>query len=96
MTGHARNDAIPPLQGPVGNTTTNDYDKATLLKEYFAAQSTCHIPKDQKPPSSPTDKPPVHTLDNITRDDHEVLAIVNSLDPHKSTGPDNLPIIFFN
>ena len=94
MTGRARDDTIPPLQGPDGNTTTNDYDKATLLNDYFAAQSTLNVPNDQEPPSSPTDRPPVPTLDNITTDEHEVLAVLNSLDPHKSTGPDNLPIKF--
>ena len=49
---------------------------------------------DQEPPSSPADGPAVSTLDNITTDEHEVLAILNSFDSHKSTGPDDLPIKF--
>ena len=92
MTGRCRDDAIPPLQDTDGHTTTDDFEKATLLNDHFAAQSTLHIPAHHKPPPSSPDRQPVPTLENITTDELEVLSILNSLDQNKSTGPDNLPI----
>ena len=68
-----------------------DQEKATLLNNHFALQSTLNIPNTRLPPPSLQDKP---TLDRITTNEQEVLKILNSLDPNKSTGPDNLPVKF--
>ena len=89
LTGRTKNDYIPPLQGHDGSLTIGDQEKATLLNNHFALQSTLNIPNTRLPPPSSQD-----SLDRITTNEQEVLKILNSLDPNKSTGPDNLPVKF--
>ena len=94
ITGRRRDDIIPPLLGPNGEVVTDDLDKATLLIDYFAAQSTLRVPDNHELPSETTNNPPVPSLEHITTTEHEVLRILNSLDINKSTGPDGLPTKF--
>ena len=92
ITGRQRDDTIPPLARPDGDIVTDDFDKATLLNDYFASQSTVHVPNTHVPPQNNISTAPVPALDNIETTENEVLQMLNSLDANKSTGPDNLPI----
>ena len=68
--------------------TTTD-EKATILNRHFAAQT-----KLQTTPELPSPKPrltPVPTSSLISVTEHEVLTVLNSLELHKSTGPDEIP-----
>ena len=94
ITGTARNNAIPPLQAPDGNIVTDDEDKAAILIDHFATQSTLHIPDTHVPPPGNTNAPPAPTLNQIKTNEQEVLRILNSLDANKSTGPDGIPVKF--
>ena len=96
ITGTVRNNTVPPLQAPDGNIVTADEDKAAILIDHFAAQSTLHIPDTHAPPPRKTNKPSVPTLNQTTTNEHEVLRILNSLHANKSTGPDGLPVKFLN
>ena len=91
LLGEQKNDNIPPLLSN-GTVLTDDQEKATLLNDHFAQQSTLNIPDDRLPP--PITTVPVTTLEQITTNEHEVLQILNSLDPNKSTGPDGIPVKF--
>ena len=90
ITGRTRDDEIPPLESDNGDVINDDTEKATLLNDYFAAQSTLNIPDTQQPPAH--DAPDAPTLENITTTEQEVLNILNSLDGNKSTGPDEIPV----
>ena len=89
ITGRKRHDHIPPLLTTGGNTVTNDADKATLLNDHFATQSQLTVPANHTPFTNI--RGPVPTLDSITTTPQEVLKIINSLDPNKYCGPDQLP-----
>ena len=92
IMGRTRTDTIPPLQGPDGEIITNDHEKATLLNNHFAAQSTINISNSHRPPDSAADMTPIPTLENICTNEKEVLRFLNALDSNKSTGPDNIPV----
>ena len=88
-----RDGTIPPLEGTNGDTLTDDYQKATLLNDYFASQSTVDITDAHTLPLQPTtNTTPVPTLSEITTSEREVLQLLNSLDSNKSTGPDEIPV----
>ena len=93
ITGRTQNHDIPPLLED-GSVLTDDQEKATLLNDYFARQSTLDIPDARLPPPNTADTSPATTLEQITTNEHEVLQILNSLNPNKSTGPDGLPVKF--
>ena len=90
ITGKRQDQAIPPLETSDGQTQTDDKDKASLLNEYFAAQSNIHVP-DTHPIKLTPHTPPIPTLNSIEVTSLEVLKALNSLDPNKTTGPDELP-----
>ena len=93
ITGRARDESIPPLEGPDGELLTDDFDKATLLNEYFANQATIDIQDTNKLPQINTnDVTSVPALAQIVTSEREVLQILNSLDANKSTGPDEIPV----
>ena len=93
LTGRARDDYIPPLEGPEGDILTDDTEKAKLFNDYFATQATINIPDTQAlPPNDARHDIPVPTLSEITTNETEVLQQLNSLDPNKSTGPDEIPV----
>ena len=79
---------IPPLETHTHYMTTTDEEKATVLNRHFAAQTnlqtTPDLPSPEPRPAS------VPTLSHILVTEQEVLTALNSLDLHKSTGPDEL------
>ena len=89
LTGRKHAQPIPPLMKLNGETATNDNDKAHLLNEYFASQTRLEISTTRSLPTVKTRSVPA--LENITVTEREVLHLLNSLDPHKSTGPDQVP-----
>ena len=92
MIGHTRDQAIPPLIGQDGTLLTDNQDKAALLNEHFAKQSCLDIADSHTLPTDDTtehDTPP--KLNYILATEREVLALLNSLNPNKSCGPDKLP-----
>ena len=90
ITGQTRDDHIPPLQTDNGDIINDDVEKASLLNNYFAAQSTLNIPDTQEPPLH--NMPEAPSLESITTTEQEVLRMLNSLDSNKSTGPDEIPV----
>ena len=92
IIGRSRTDIIPPLEGPDGEITTTDHEKATLLNTHFVAQSTLNIPDSHQPPNSPTNTTPAPILERIYTTEQEVLTLLNTLDQNKSTGPDQIPV----
>ena len=68
--------------------TTTDEEKATVLNRHFSAQTNLQTNPDRP---SPEPRPAsVPTLSHIWVTEQEVLTALNSLDLHKSTGPDEL------
>ena len=92
LIGRSRSDTIPPIQTEDGDIIIDDDEKATLFNNYFATQSTLVIPDDYEPPTSTSKTSLVPELESICTTEQEVLRILNSLDPNKSTGPDGLPV----
>ena len=91
LIGRKKGLIIPPLDTPDGETITDEQHKANLLNDNFASQT-----KLGETPALPnidmnTDVGPVPALSQITVEEQEVLKLLNSLDVHKSTGPDHLP-----
>lgn len=89
LTGRKNAQLIPPLLDSDGATVSDDNDKAQLFNNYFASQTRLDILTACIPPT--TQGRPVPTLDNIVVSEREVLSTLNSLDPNKSTGPDEIP-----
>lgn len=92
ILGRPRTDTMPPLETSDGEIITDDYSKATLLNNHFARQSTLDLPDSHQPPHDSVQNTPVPTLENISTSEKEVLAFLNSLDPNKTTGPDQIPV----
>ena len=92
ITGRTRDDDIPPLQGQDGEILTDDHDKATILNDPFASQSTVQISDAHQAHLNTIHTDPVPALENISTNEFEVVKILNSLNINKSTGPDNLPV----
>ena len=91
ITGRKQNHSIPPLETADRQTLTDDKDKATLLNQFFAAQSNLNIPDTQPIHATPQNLL-APTLSTINVTGPEILKILNSLDANKSTGPDQLPV----
>ena len=90
MTGKTKTQTLPPLIKPDGETITDDHAKANLLNDHFANQSRLNTGNRGAPDiQSPSNVVP--KLDKIVITEREVLKLLNSLDIHKSCGPDNLP-----
>ena len=92
IMGRNQNDTTPPLLSNDDTIVTDDQQKLNLLNEHFLLQSTLDVSNTRLPPAPTTNRPPA--IDTITTSEQEVLQILNSLDPNKSTGPDGLPVKF--
>ena len=79
---------IPPLETHNEHTATTDEEKATVLNRHFAAQTQLHTTPTLPPPNPRPE--PVPALSQISITEQEVLSALNSLNSHKSTGPDQL------
>ena len=91
ITGANNDHTLPPLEKHNGDIATTDPEKANLLNDFFANQS--RLPSIDSPLPTTTQNPPtVPLLSDITVTEHEVLKILNSLDPNKSCGSDTCPI----
>ena len=92
MIGQNRDKVTPPLIGRDGTLLADDKHKAEFLNEHFAKQSRLDIDDSRNPMNDAT--LPTHTLQTINRmfaTEREVLALLNSLNPNESCGPDKLP-----
>ena len=89
LTGRKYAQPIPPLLKPDGETASDDKEKADLLNEFFASQTRLDSSSSKTFPTTQTQLVP--TLDRIEATEREVLSILNSLNPNKSTGPDDIP-----
>ena len=93
LIGRKKGLVIPPLESTEGDTITDEQQKANLLNEHFASQTqlgtTPTLPDE--PDTHEDEVEPVPNLSHITVEKNEVLGLLNSLDVHKSTGPDKLP-----
>ena len=89
MLGRPKTTPIPPLVGPDGTPLTDDSDKAELLADFFAQQSQLDTDDLPIPETASARLPPI--LDNIVVLEEEVFSELNSIDPSKSNGSDNLP-----
>ena len=96
IIGRANNHNIPPLENTDGNIITENGHKAALLNSHFAKQSDLQVDDNHNPLDDPgqTDRESnaqTPKLETITLSPNEVLSTLNSLDPNKSCGPDELP-----
>ena len=82
---------MPPLIGQDGAPITDDLDKATILNRHFSTQARLDTNDKQVPQITPPEQfiPP---LAEVQVTEREVLNILNSLDPNKSSGPDKMSI----
>ena len=90
ITGRGQDKTIPPLETTDGQILTDDKDKASLLNDFFAEQSNIHVP-DSHSNQLTSQTVPFPSLNSIRVTREEVLRALNTLDPNKSTGPDELP-----
>ena len=88
LTKSCKSISIPPLLNQTnGNIATNDFEKATLLNQYFASISTINDNNDDAPQC------PIRTeniLDNIVITESEIIDVINSLKPNKASGHDEI------
>jgi len=91
LIGRKKGLIIPPLDTPDGETITDEQQKANLLNDNFASQTQLGETPSLPDIDTDTDVAPVPALSQITVEEQEVLKLLNSLDVHKSTGPDKLP-----
>ena len=91
ITGKRHDQEIPPLETIDGQIQTDNTDKASLLNNFFAAQSTIDISDDAHSILPTPQRTSIPTLSSIQVSSQEVLKALNSLDPNKTTGPDQLP-----
>ena len=97
ITGRARDESIPPLEGPDGELLTDDFDKATLLNEYFANQATIDIQDTNKLPQINTnDVTSVPALAQIVTSEREVLQILNFLMQTNPLAQTKFPLNYWN
>jgi hypothetical protein len=81
--------SVPPLTAQHGEVVTSPLEKANLLAELFAANSTLP-PLDNDLPASNMNAPP---MSNIRVFPDIVQKILNGLDVNKASGPDEIPPI---
>ena len=89
IIGRAGNHNIPPLADTDGSIRTDDIQKATLLNNHFAKQSHIEVNADHNPLND--NRRQIPNLDSIHVTSREVLDMLNSIEPNKSCGPDELP-----
>lgn len=88
ILGRNKTETIPPLDGPNGTTIIDDVEKATLLNEHFAEQS--QSPRNKQVPIDFANDN-IQKLSELRVSETDVLKLLNSLNPSKSSGPDKLP-----
>ena len=90
IIGRNNRQTIPPLVQLDGTIATDDDHKATLLNNHFANQSRLNADDDRNPLAN-DNRRPVPSIDTINVASREVLDMLNSLDPNKSCGSDEIP-----
>jgi len=78
--------SIPPLNHD-GNTITSSNEKANILNSKFQSVFTCENTTDI-PSCNGT---PYPTMPDVVISCHGVQNLLESLDPNKASGPDNIP-----
>ncbi|XP_038064967.1 uncharacterized protein LOC119735343 [Patiria miniata] len=82
------NNGVAPLRGPRGATYTGSKDKANILNDQFCSVFN----KDEDPSTMPVLGPsPFPTMDHIQINANGVIKLLKKINPHKATGPDNIP-----
>ena len=91
ISGHV----VPPLEKEDKEIVTDNSQKAELMNNYFVSQTRTDSTRLTLPALDGTDQNRENDgtipLEQITITENQVLKILNSLDVHKSTGPDKLP-----
>ena len=83
---------VAPLRDPQGNLTLSDFEKATILNEYFQSAFTIDNGLVPNFPSRVT--PETHNIDDIEINPTIVQSNMLKLKKNLSAGPDNLPPLF--
>ena len=82
------NNGVAPLRGPRGATYTGSRDKANILNHQFCSVFN----RDEDPSTLPDLGPsPFPSIDRIEVSTNGVIKLLKKLNPHKATGPDNIP-----
>ena len=90
LLGRQHHKDIPTLETDKGDLVTNEELKSNMFNEYFVSQTNLDTDTLVLPLVETNDR---HTseLRQIQVTEQQVLKALNSLDSHKSTGPDNVP-----
>ena len=90
LVGRQYHKDIPTLETDKGDLVTNEELKATMFNEHFVFQTNLDTDTLVLPLGEINDKR-ITELGQIQVTEQQVLKALNSLDSHKSTGPDNVP-----
>ena len=93
LTGRKHHTDIPTLETDSGDLVTDETKKADILNDYFASQTNLDTDSLQLPHDNVNDGH-IPGLRQIEITGQQVLKALNSLNVHKSTGPDNIPTKF--
>ena len=82
------NHGVAPLKAKTGITHSDSATKANILNDQFSSVFN----KGEDPSTIPDMGPSPHpTVDNITVTENGVHKLLAGLEPHKASGPDQLP-----
>ena len=90
LIGRKHQKDIPTLEIDNGDLVTDETHKANILNDHFVSQTNLDTDGLQLPPDI-VDDGQTPRLRHIHVTGRQVLKALNSLDAHKSTGPDNVP-----
>ena len=88
--GRTKSQTPPPLVQADGTIVANDDQNAVLLNNHFANQSRLDSDDARNPMASDENKP-IPAMELFEVSPREVLELLNSLDPNKSCGSDEVP-----
>ena len=89
LVGRKQHNDIPTLETMNGDLVTDEKDKANILNEHFASQSKLDTHSLELPGNRANNRN-IPMLQQITVSREQVLNSLNSLNIHKSTGPDQI------
>ena len=90
LIGRQHHKDIPTLESDKGDLVTNEELKSNMFNEYFVSQTNLDTDTLVLPLGETNDRH-ISELRQIQVTEQQVLKALNSLDSHKSTGPDNVP-----
>ena len=81
------NNGVAPLRGPRGSIYTGSKDKANILNNQFCSVFN----KDEDTTTIPDLGTPFPSINRIEVTANGVIKLLKKINPHKATGPDNIP-----